>query len=190
MTKALRHALLLVLAIADRPALAAGPDFNRDVRPILSQNCFKCHGPDDKQRKADLRLDNRQGALMALSTGHRAVVPGKPDASALVKRILSAGGDKMPPAYANKTLTATQKEMLRRWVATGAEYRPHWAFVAPVQAPLPAVKQASWSRNPIDRFILARLERAGLKPSPEADRTTLLRRVYLDLIVLHTTPTE
>src|SRR5260221_2820289 len=140
---------------------AEAPDFNRDVRPILSGNCFKCHGPDDKQRKAGLRLDSRQGAMAALASGYRAVVPGNPAMSALVKRIFSTGGDMMPPAFANKTMTAAQKESLKQWVAAGAEYRPHWPFVPPVQAPLPAVKQTSSPRNPIDRFILARLEHAG-----------------------------
>ena len=187
-------ALFLITAIAvaraDAPSRDLGPDFNRDVRPILSQNCFKCHGPDDKQRQAGLRLNSRAGALLALATGHRAVVPGRPLESALVKRVLSNGGDKMPPAYANKTLTAGQKETLRRWVAAGAEYRPHWAFVPPVQKPLPAVKMTSWPRNPIDRFVLARLEKAGLKPSPQADKYTLVRRVYLDLIGLPPTPAE
>ena len=171
-------------------ARADTPDFNRDVRPILSQNCFKCHGPDDKQRKAGLRLDSRAGAIVTLSAGHRAVVPGKPMASTLVKRVFSSGGDKMPPAYANKVLTSEQKDILRRWVATGAAYKPHWAFVPPMQAPLPIVKQTAWPRNPIDRFILSRLERAGLKPSAQADRFTLVRRVYLDLIGLPPTLSE
>jgi len=182
--------ITLLIFAGSHSARADGPDFNRDVRPILSQNCFKCHGPDDKQRKAGLRLDQRSGAVMALVTGHRAVVPGKPAESSLVKRVFSTGGDKMPPSYANKVLSESQKEILRKWVAAGAEYKPHWAFVAPVQRPQPAVKQAAWPRNAIDRFVLARLEKAGLKPSPEADRVTLVRRVYLDLVGLPPTPAE
>jgi len=177
----------MALAVVTR---ADSPDFNRDVRPILAKNCFKCHGPDDKQRQAGLRLDQQAGALARLANGHRALAPGKPQESLLVKRIFSHGADIMPPAYANKTLTEDQKEILRRWIAAGAEYKPHWAFVPPKQAPLPKVKQTSWSRNPIDNFILARLEREGLKPSPEADRYTLARRVSLDLIGLPPTPEE
>jgi hypothetical protein len=118
------------------------------------------------------------------------VVPGKPQSSGLVQRILSSGPDIMPPAYANKPLSAREKETLKRWVAAGAAYRPHWAFVAPRQAPLPQVKLASWPHNPIDNFVLARLERAGLQPSPPADRATLVRRVTLDLIGLPPTPEE
>lgn len=166
------------------------PDYNREVRPILSQHCFKCHGPDDGQRQAKLRLDRADGATALLSGGHRAVVPGKPQSSTLVQRILSHGADIMPPAYANKPLSDTEKATLQRWIASGAEYQPHWAFVAPKAAPLPKVKQTTWPRNPIDHFTLARMEKAGLHPSPPADRYTLVRRVYLDLIGLPPTPAE
>jgi hypothetical protein len=193
MTIACLRALILGAIISAAIATSAGaepPDFNRDVRPILSQNCFKCHGPDDKQRQAHLRLDTRAGAVMALAAGRHAVVPGKPLQSGLVKRIFSTGGDIMPPAFANKVLTAQQKGILKRWVAAGADYKPHWAFVQPVQAPLPTVKQTAWPRNPIDRFVLARLEKAGLRPSPQADKYTLVRRVYIDLIGLPPTPAE
>jgi hypothetical protein len=180
----------LALAGAATNAQAQGPDFNREVRPILAQHCFKCHGPDDGQRKVGLRLDYRAGAVGLLPSGHRAIVPGKPQASPFVRRILSRGPDLMPPAYANKPLSDREKEILRRWVAAGAVYKPHWAFVPPKQAPPPKVRNAAWCRNPIDAFILARLEKEGLKPSPEADRYTLIRRASLDLIGLPPTLEE
>jgi hypothetical protein len=171
-----------VAAAAD----AAGPvEYNRDVRPILSENCFYCHGQDPNHRKADLRLDVRESALK-----EKAVVPGQPDQSKLVAKIFSDGKKRMPPPDSNRILTAEQKEMLKRWVAQGAAYQQHWAFVAPVRPAPPEVKRAGWPRNPIDRFVLARLEREGLAPSPEADRTTLIRRVTLDLTGLPPTPEE
>ena len=165
-------------------------DFNRDVRPILSGHCFKCHGPDDKQRQAGLRLDQPAAAAALLPSKNRAIVPGKPDKSGLVQRILASGPRMMPPAHANKPLSDAQKQILKRWIASGAAYKPHWAFLPPKQAPLPKVKQANWPRNPIDYFVLSRLEKAGLKPSPQADRITLLRRASLDLIGLPPTPEE
>ncbi len=161
------------------------PDFTRDVRPILARNCFKCHGPDDQQRQAGLRLDRREDAVRS-----GVLVPGKPQAGRLVQRILAADATVMPPASSGKRLTAAEKETLRRWVAAGAEYRVHWAFVAPRQAPPPTVRQAKWVRNPIDAFVLHRLEREGLAPSPEADRFTLIRRLSLDLTGLPPTPEE
>jgi hypothetical protein len=171
---------LLCVATVGR---AQSPDFNREVRPILSQHCFKCHGPDEGQRKAGLRLDRRDGATRVLAVN-------KAGESGFVKRITSHGGDMMPPVYANKPLNDKEIAILRRWVAAGAVYKPHWAFVPPKQAPLPKVQNAGWCRNAIDRFILARLEKQGLKPSPEADRMTLVRRVYLDLVGLPPTPEE
>ena len=169
----------------------AAVDFNRDVRPILSSNCFKCHGIDDGGRKARLRLDVRDIAIGPAKSGKAAVVPGKPDQSELVRRVFSADPDEvMPPASTKVVLSDAQKQVLRQWIAEGAEYKVHWAFVAPKQADLPSVMQTDWPRNPIDRFVLARLESAGLGPSPEADRFTLIRRVYLDLIGLPPTPQE
>jgi hypothetical protein len=162
---------------------AQSPDFNREVRPILSQHCFKCHGPDEGQRKVGLRFDRREGAT-------RTFALSKTGESLFVKRIVSHGGDIMPPVYANKPLSEKEIAVLKRWVATGAVYKPHWAFVPPKQSPLPKVQHAAWCRNPIDNFILARLEKQGLKPSPEADRLTLVRRIYLDLIGLPPTPEE
>ncbi len=169
----------------------AEADFLRDVRPILAQNCFKCHGPDDKTREGGLRLDLREAALAPADSGQAAIVPGQADKSELVRRILSADeSEVMPPPASKKPLTAAQKETLRQWIAAGAEYRPHWAFAAPKQAALPAVKQADWPRNEIDAFVLARLEAEGLQPSPEADRYALVRRASLDLIGLPPTPEE
>lgn len=178
-----------VLAAAARGA--DRPDFTRDVRPILSEHCFKCHGPDDAARQAKLRLDLRDAAVAKLQSGSAPIVPGKPDASELVRRILSHDPDEMmPPPTANKPLNEEKKRILRDWIATGAPYQAHWAFVPPKQAVPSLVSDSAWPRNPIDRFILARLVSAGLKPAPEADRYTLVRRVSLDLIGLPPTPEE
>lgn len=156
--------------------------YNRDVRPILSNHCFACHGPDDKSRQANLRLDQRDRALAMLESGRVAIVPGKPDQSELLKRIASHDPDVvMPPPSTNKTLTVAEQAVLKRWIEHGAEYQQHWAFVVPTRPELPSVKDVSWARNEIDRFVLARLEAEGLKPSPPAEPATLLRRVSLDL---------
>src|SRR5262249_50380368 len=147
-------------------------EYNRDIRPILAENCFACHGPDSASRKAGLRLDQRDAAVAA-----EAIVPGKPDQSALIGRIFAEEGrERMPPAKTNKKLTAAQKDLLKRWIAGGAEYQVHWSYIAPVRAPLPAVKNQAWVRNPIDAFVLAKLEAIGLNPAPEADVRALARR--------------
>jgi mono/diheme cytochrome c family protein len=180
-------ALALILLAGPSPGLQDAPrpgkkvDFGRDVQPILAQACLLCHGPDAKVRKADLRLDTSEGATAALEEGRRAVVPGKPDQSELIKRIMASGKDAMPPAKTGKKLTPAQIETLRAWVAQGAPYAKHWAFVKPVKPAIPAVKDAAWPKNDVDRFILARLESAGMKPSPEADRLALARRLSIDL---------
>jgi hypothetical protein len=183
---------LLAVGLAAAPARAADRvDFSRDVRPLLSHACFKCHGPDERANRAGLRLDVRDAATASADSGKVAIVPGKPEQSELVRRIFAAErGQRMPPASAKITLTDVQKQLLRRWIAEGAEYRQHWAFVRPRQVPPPAVKQKDWPRNPIDRFVLARLEKAGLRPTPEASRAALIRRVSLDLIGLPPTPEE
>jgi hypothetical protein len=169
------------------PLDAAEPvDFNRDIRPILSENCFYCHGQDAAKRQADLRLDVREAAI---ETG--AVVPGEPGASTLLERVHSSDPDiLMPPPDSNRQLSAEQKQLLEQWIAEGGVYEPHWAFVAPARPPLPAVAREAWPRNPIDRFVLSKLEASGLEPSPEADRATLIRRLSLDLIGLPPTPAE
>jgi len=165
-------------------------EFSRDVRPILSKHCFKCHGPDEAARKAKLRLDKRD-ALVGEPGGGAVLVPGHPDDSELVYRILAEEPDEvMPPPATRLALTAEQKEVLRRWVAEGAEYEQHWAFVPPRQADLPEVRRPRWVRNPIDRFVLAELESREMKPSREADRQTLARRLHLDLLGLPPTPSE
>ncbi len=172
-------------------ASAAKVDFQRDVRPILSGTCFKCHGPDEATRKGGLRLDIREEALKPAKSGERAIVPKNPKASELVARVFTTDEDDvMPPPSAKHPLTEAQKETLRSWVEQGAEYQPHWAFAAPKQAPLPRVKTRKWPVNGIDHFVLARLEQEKLKPSKEADRYTLIRRVYLDLIGMPPTPEQ
>lgn len=192
----IQYCVCLSAALICLPAQAGTPtdapvSFSRDVRPILSRYCFKCHGPDDGSRQAGLRLDSYEHALKAADSGMPAVVPGKSGESELVRRILSEDdAEKMPPPAAKTSLTAEQKEILRRWVDQGAKYELHWAFVAPTKPALPSVKQADWAKNEIDRFILAKLEAEGLAPSPEADRYTYVRRVYLDLIGIPPTPEE
>jgi hypothetical protein len=165
-------------------------EFNRDIRPILSDNCFQCHGPDKGNRKAKLRLDTKAGTL-ADRGGYRAVEPSHPERSELLKRILHQDeSQRMPPAKAGRRLSPRQAELLRRWIAQGARWQKHWSLLAPHRPMPPQVKDAGWLRNPIDAFILARLEPEGLRPSAEADRTTLIRRVTLDLTGLPPTPAE
>ena len=161
-------------------------DFNRDIRPILSNHCFPCHGPDAKTRQAKLRLDVRR---QAIEKG--AVVPGQPRASELLSRIEHSDQVKrMPPATTGKTLTPAQKNKLQRWIAEGANYDTHWAWVPPVRPAIPAGKNVAWPRNQIDYFILSQLEQVGLTPSPEASRSTLIRRLSLDLTGLPPSPEE
>jgi hypothetical protein len=179
-----------LVAAAVAPA-AERPNYNRDIRPILSANCFGCHGPDEHDRKAGLRLDVPQPATPAADSGLPAIVPGRPDASELVARIVADDPDHiMPPPESNKKLTAVQKDTLRRWIAAGAVYEPHWSYLPPVRPEVPAVRNAAWPKNPIDRFILARLDAEGLAPAPEADRSTLVRRLALDLTGLPPTRAE
>ncbi len=157
-------------------------DFNRDVRPILAGKCFTCHGNDVATSKAGLRLDSKDHAFKPLKSGDIAIVPGKPEASELVRRILSKDeSELMPPPETKKFLTPEEKAILKQWILEGAEYKSHWAFVAPTRPELPVIKNKSWVRNPIDAFILEKMEAKGLKPSPEADKENLLRRLTLDL---------
>jgi hypothetical protein len=163
-------------------------DFSRDVLPILSDNCFACHGPDRNQRKADLRLDTKQGALRA---DNPVIVPGKSGDSELVTRVTSDDPDEvMPPPKSNRRLKLEQIEILKRWIDEGAAWGGHWAYQAPRRPAPPAVITEAWPKNPIDRFILNRLEREGLQPSGEAPRESLIRRVTLDLTGLPPTLKE
>lgn len=162
--------------------------FVRDVRPILARHCFACHGPDDAQRKAKLRLDTKEGAFVARD-GVQAVSPGSLEESEAYRRVTSSDpGERMPPGKDDKRLSPEQVDVLKRWIEQGAKWESHWSFEKPVQAALPEVRDAAWCRNPIDRFVLARLESEGLRPSPEADHATLIRRVSLDLTGLPPTP--
>jgi hypothetical protein len=174
-----RSVLLFAAGLSSASAL----DFNRDVRPVLAQQCFTCHGMDDKARKGKLRLDLSESAYGKGKSGEIAIVPGKPDASEVVKRILSTDEDEvMPPPHTKKALSDKEKSILKQWIAEGAKYEAHWAYSPPQPS-----KDAKAS---IDHFIRERLEKEGLKPSAEADRYTLVRRVYLDLTGLPPTPAE
>lgn len=158
-------------------------DFRRDIKPILSNACYRCHGPDPAERKGGtdgLRLDTTEGLLADLG-GHAAVVPGDPDASELIKRVMSTDPDEAMPPGAAKRLSPREIELLKLWIKSGAKVSQHWSYVPPVMPAQAAVKNPAWCRNEIDRFILARLEQEGLTPSPEADRVTLARRLSLDL---------
>jgi len=166
-------------------AVVAGGDeveFNRDIRPILAENCFACHGPDKNAREADLRLDSEKTAFKKLDDDTRTLVPGNAAKSVLYQRITSTDPDaRMPPAESGKKLTKQQIELIGRWIKQGAKWQGHWAFIPPRRADPPRVKQTNWIRNKIDRFILAKLEGYGLQPSAAADRVTLIRRVSFDL---------
>ncbi|MGI8602467.1 MAG: PSD1 and planctomycete cytochrome C domain-containing protein [Verrucomicrobiales bacterium] len=177
----------LLLLLAASTAVAVPLQFNRDVRPILSNNCFFCHGPDKNHRKKNLRLDQRESALEK-----KAIVPGQADASELVKRIFTEDADElMPPPDSHRSLKPAEKEILRRWISEGAEYQPHWAYIVPVRPAVPEAKMPGAERgNPIDAFVHTRLQSEGLDPSPETDPRTLIRRLSLDIIGLPPTPAE
>lgn len=161
-------------------------EYNRDIRPILAENCFACHGPDSAARKANLRLDQRELAIKK-----KAILPGKVAESELVARINSQDNDEvMPPPGSHKKLTDVQKKLLQRWIEQGAEYQAHWSLIAPKRPAVPSVKNTSWVKNPIDAFILAELEKQKLTPAPEADRRALARRVSFDLTGLPPSPED
>jgi mono/diheme cytochrome c family protein len=165
-------------------------EFNRDIRPILSNNCFTCHGPDKDLRKAKLRLDVEEVAL-ADRGGYRVIVPGKPDDSELIHRITAKDRtERMPPPKTNKQLSAREIDLLRRWIEQGAKWQGHWSLITPKRSALPQVADRKWPVNAVDHFILARLEQEGLRPSPETDRRTLIRRLSFDLRGLPPTPEE
>ncbi len=167
-------------------------DFNRQIRPILSENCFQCHGPDPAERKGALRLDIRDEALKPAKSGAKAIVPGQPSQSELLARVTHSDVDElMPPQKAGKKrLDREQIELLKRWVEQGAPYAVHWAYTKPTRPTTPVVKNTVWPRNTVDYFILSRLEREGLSPMPEADRSALVRRLALDLTGLPPTLEE
>ncbi|OAI54603.1 hypothetical protein AYO44_03415 [Planctomycetaceae bacterium SCGC AG-212-F19] len=188
-------AILAVLAFGNlsssQTASAPGTvEFNRDIRPILSDACFTCHGPDKARRKADLRLDTEEGAFADLGDT-KIITPRNLTKSELYQRLVTPNAKKrMPPASTGRKLTEREVQLLARWIEQGAKWEPHWSFIPPKRSAKPQVTQSSWVRNPIDAFILARLEALGLSPSPEAERATLVRRVTLDLTGLPPTPEE
>ncbi|MGE3819815.1 MAG: DUF1553 domain-containing protein, partial [Isosphaeraceae bacterium] len=193
--------LALLLAILGPPTmgtLAEEPrnatsrvDYDRQIRPILADKCYACHGPDAEVREGGFRLDVREQAVGPADSGNPPIVPGDVQASTLVKRIMSKRkGLVMPPPSTNKPLTDPEKRLLSDWIAQGAAYQEHWAFQTPVRPASPEVNTAEWCRNPIDRFLLARMEERGIRPSPEADRATLIRRLTLDLTGLPPSPNE
>jgi hypothetical protein len=179
--------ICVTVVLSGTVATAEDPiDFNRDIRPILSENCLYCHGQDPNKRQADLRLDLRDAAVEK-----KAIVPGDVATSEIIHRIESTDPETlMPPPDSNRRLSDAQKELLKRWVSGGAQYATHWAFATPTRPAEPTVKNDTWVRNSIDRFVLAELERKGLQPSPEADRETLIKRLYSDLAGLPPEPAE
>lgn len=188
-TRGLRFVCALALAPLAAFGAERGIEFNRDIRPILSNRCFKCHGP--AVQEAGLRLDASERATAELPSSATAIVSGNPDASALVERVAATDAElRMPPVDEGPALTAAEIETLRAWIAQGAVYQPHWAFIPPARSELPAVQNEAWPRGAIDRFLLARMESEGLSPAAEASRGTLIRRLSLDLIGLPPTPDE
>jgi len=187
-------ALLLIVILTSAVVWSADEpvDFNRDVRPILSDRCYGCHGPDaDKGRKAGLRLDELAGATKKLKSGEIAIVPGDLEKSAMAHRILSTDPEEMmPPPELHRPLSASEKDILKRWIKQGAKYDPHWAFVSPQSYSAPAIPNSAWAKDPLDAFIVAKASQAGLKPSVAADRTTLLRRASFALTGLPPTNDE
>ncbi|MFN0009813.1 MAG: PSD1 and planctomycete cytochrome C domain-containing protein [Planctomycetota bacterium] len=189
----------LALAVASPGSRATPGDpapepvrYDRDVRPLLSDRCFRCHGPDPGERKSGLRLDSAEEATADLGGGYGAIVPGAPGESELFRRITSQDDDlRMPPRKSGRrSLSPEETELLRRWISEGARYEPHWSFVPPARPELPDVRDAAWPANPIDRFVLAKLERQGVAPSPAAEAETLCRRLFLDLTGLPPTIEE
>jgi mono/diheme cytochrome c family protein len=189
---ALNFVVMLLGLMPNASTSAAEPvQFNRDIRPILANHCFQCHGPDSPARKGGLRLDQRDHAIAPAESGSSAIVPNRAEASELVKRILADDAETvMPPPEVEKPLTPLQIDLLQQWIKEGAQYEAHWSFIAPQRRDLPKVQQTDWPRNDIDYFILARLESESLHPAPEAELATLIRRLSLDLTGLPPTPTD
>src|SRR5262245_9356573 len=177
------------MALARRPSRQI--DFNRDIRPILADKCWRCHGPDAAAKKIKLRLDSEEAATADLGGGRRAIVPGAVERSQLARRV--AANDeamRMPPVDSGLSLSREEIDLLLEWIKQGAKWRKHWAFIAPEKSSLPQVQNRAWPKNEIDYFVLERLEREGLGPAPEADRATLILRLSLDLTGLPPTPRE
>jgi mono/diheme cytochrome c family protein len=190
---ALRGLCFVVSVCAALAATSAPPpvDFNRDIRPILSDHCYACHGPDENKRKGGLRLDKQADAFKELKSGKHALVAGDPAKSTLVERILTADTEEvMPPPKTGKPLTKAQVELLQRWVQEGAKWKEHWSFLPPERAALPEVKDPRWGGNPVDRFVRDRLSKEGIQPGTEADKATLIRRARFDLTGLPPTIDE
>ena len=187
---ALLGLLLPVYCLAQAGGSPHEVEFNRDIRPILSDKCYTCHGPDKANRKTKLRFDTEAGAKQDLG-GHFAIVPGDPSKSEMIRRITAEKpAMRMPPVWSAYRLNGREIDLIRRWIEQGAKWEKHWAFIPPKRRPLPEVSKRDWPRNPIDYFVLARLEQEGLSPSPEADRERLIRRVTLDLTGLPPTLAE
>ncbi|MBM3845046.1 MAG: DUF1553 domain-containing protein [Verrucomicrobia bacterium] len=183
--------ILLCSALTAHSASSSTIDFGRQILPILSDNCYACHGPDDQARKGGLRLDHPEDAFKPAKSGKPTIVPGKPEESELLKRLHTTDpDDAMPPEKFGKKLSEGQKALLKQWIAQGATWKQHWAFTPPVRPVPPPTRNTSWARNNVDRFILSRLEREGIKPSKEADPVTLIRRASLDLTGLPPSPDE
>ena len=184
---------VLIFAFAfSSPVVAEEPvNFGDEIRPVLSSKCFACHGPDAEQREGGFRIDKKESALGEGDSGEKIIVPGDVDSSELVNRITSDDPDLlMHPEDFEKNLTPEEIEKIKLWVKQGAKWQDHWAYVTPVKSKLPEVKQIDWAKEPLDRFILARLEKEKLTPGKQADRITLIRRVTLDLTGLPPTIEE
>ena len=178
-TRFLRNIASACLILSATPAVG---DFSRDIQPLLAEHCYACHGPDAQTRKSGLRFDLREGAIRELKSGSRAIVPGDLDESEMMHRIFSEDPDEMmPPPEFRKSLSNEDRIKLRNWVRDGAEYEQHWSFRTVEKPKVPALNRGDWARNPIDHFILSRLESEKMEPSPEASPETLIRRISLDL---------
>ena len=177
--------------LAAAPKATTSIDYNRQIRPIFSENCYACHGPDENKRMAGLRLDQKESALEKLTSGRVAIVPGDPSGSELIIRISSENDAlRMPPAFTGKRLSKEETDLIREWIIQGTKWQTHWSHIPPQRPDLPRVSESDWVRNEIDHFILARLERERLQPSLRADKNTLVRRLSLDLVGLPPTPAE
>jgi len=187
----LAFAVVCIFFRSTHGAEAGEVDFNFQVRPLLSDRCFKCHGPDEKARKKKLRLDLREGMFRKLDDGFAVVRPGNTNKSELIRRIFATDpDDQMPPPDSQLKLSVVEKDLLLRWVAQGAEFKPHWSLIPVEKISPPRMQNKSWPRNPIDKFVLAKLEAENLSPAPAAPRETVLRRLAFDLTGLPPTLEE